>query len=300
MSIGAVSVHLPILVLDDEPEILKAVARDLRRHAIVKTFEDPHAALESFRDTEYSLVISDLRMPEMNGLDFLAECAAVRPECPRLLLTAFADLADIHQSVNRAGLSLIMSKPWEAEDLQTAVTRLLRQNELERENIELRRLALMDGLTGVANHRYFWDRLEAEFSRAKRYGRPLSLIMCDVDDFKKYNDQFGHRRGDEVLHNVAQCLERARRSSDLVARYGGEEFAIILPEISRPVAIDIARRHLDAVQTQTGISLSLGVAAYPDDAPSTTELVEAADRALLKAKALGKHRVVNATELKDS
>ena len=291
-----ITAQLPVLVVDDEPEILKAVARDLRRQAVVETCEDPEAALTLFRAKEYSVVISDLRMPKMSGLDFLASCEEIRPECPRMLLTAFADLVDTQESINKAQLSLLMTKPWEGDDLRRAVDRLQRTNELERENIELRRLALMDGLTSVANHRYFWDRLEGEFSRAKRYGRPLSLIMCDVDDFKKFNDQFGHQKGDEVLRSVAQTLEKARRSTDLVARYGGEEFGIILPEVTRPTALEIARRHLERVHGETGIGLSLGVASYPDDANSTTELVERADSALLRAKARGKRQVVSAAD----
>lgn len=292
-----IEVHLPVMLVDDEPEILKSVARDLRRHAIVETFTSPKAALEAFRSKEYSVVVSDLQMPEMNGLQFLAECEQARPECQRLLLTAFADLAGLEDSVNRARINRLMTKPWEAEDLQQAVSALQRANEVHRENRELRRLALMDGLTGVANHRYFWDRLDAEFSRAKRYGRPLSLIMCDVDDFKKYNDEHGHRRGDEVLREVAQTLEKGKRLTDLVARYGGEEFGIILPEVTRPAAVEIAKRELEHVFRTTQIGLSMGVASYPDDAKTTTELVETADRALLLAKKQGKKRVLSALEL---
>lgn len=292
-----IEVNLPVMLVDDEEEILKSLSRDLRRHAIVETFTSPRAALEAFRHRDFAVVVSDLQMPEMNGLEFLAECEKIRPECQRMLLTAFADLAGLEDSVNRARINRLMTKPWEAKDLQDALSALQRTNEAQRENIELRRLALMDGLTGVANHRYFWDRLEAEFSRAKRYGRPLSLIMCDVDDFKRYNDEHGHRRGDEVLRDVAQTLENGKRLTDLVARYGGEEFAIILPEITRPAAVEFAKREIDHVFRGTQIGLSMGVASYPDDAKSTTELVETADRALLLAKKLGKKRVSSALDL---
>lgn len=292
-----IEVNLPVMLVDDEAEILKSLARDLRRHAIVETFTSPKEALEAFRHRDFAVVVSDLQMPEMNGLEFLTECEKIRPECQRMLLTAFADLAGLEDSVNRARINRLMTKPWEAKDLQDALSALQRTNEAHRENIELRRLALMDGLTGVANHRYFWDRLEAELSRAKRYGRPLSLIMCDVDDFKKYNDEHGHRRGDEVLRDVAQTLEKGKRLTDLVARYGGEEFAIILPEVTRPAATEFAKREIEHVFRGTQIGLSMGVASYPDDAKSTTELVETADRALLLAKKLGKKRAASALEL---
>lgn len=287
----------PVLVVDDEPEIVKSVARDLRRHAQVDTATDPETAWEMFQATEYSVILSDLRMPKLMGLELLARCAEFRPDTQRLLLTAFADLAELEPSINRAQINILLTKPWEAAELQTAVEGAQRRFETLKENAELRRLALTDALTGVSNHRYFWERMEAELSRAQRYGRPLSLIFCDIDNFKKFNDERGHRVGDEVLRKVAQTLDRARRSMDIVARYGGEEFAVILPECSRPAAADIARRFLSIVKDSEGISLSAGVASYPDDAKSSTELVDRADRALLKAKATGKGKVLTILEV---
>jgi two-component system cell cycle response regulator len=286
-----------IVVIDDEPEILKALERELRRSGDVRTFTDPALAFAAVHDEEHcAAVIADLRMPAESGVEFLARCSEVKPDVQRILLTAFPDLVDVQESVNRARINLFLSKPWEADDLREAVEYHLRVFELRQENQNLRRLALMDGLTGVANHRYFWDRLEAELSRAQRHGRPLSLILADVDDFKKYNDTHGHLRGDEVLRQVAQALERERRSSDLVARYGGEEFGILLPEVTRAVAMEIAQRHLDRVARESGIHLSLGVAEFPTDATTSTELVDRADKALYRAKATGKGRAVSAGE----
>lgn len=287
---------LPVLVVDDEPEILKAVARDLRRHAQVETASSPEEGLRMFEAKEYSVIVSDLRMPNMSGLELLARCAAVRPDSQRVLLTAFADLASLEDSVNRAQINLLLTKPWEPGELQIAIEGAQRRFETLKENAELRRLALTDALTGVSNHRYFWERLEAELSRSQRYGRPISLIFCDIDDFKKFNDEKGHQVGDEVLRKVAQTLDRARRSMDTVARYGGEEFAVILPECSRPAAAEIARRFLETVRTLHGIGISAGVASYPDDARSSTELVHMSDSALLKAKASGKGRVMTILE----
>jgi diguanylate cyclase (GGDEF)-like protein len=285
---------LPILILDDEVEITKALERDLRNLSQIETFTHPHEALERLQTQPFGCIISDLQMPEMSGLEFLKRTFVLQPQCSRILLTAYADLAHSTESVNRAKLHQLLTKPWERDELRESVESQLRVNLLSRENEALRRLALMDGLTGVANHRYFWDRLEAEFSRAKRYGRPLSLILADVDDFKKYNDKHGHRHGDEVLRSVAQSLDKIKRSSDLVARYGGEEFAVILPEVTKSVALDIARRHLEVTEQTTGISLSFGVASFPENALTSTELVEVADKALYQAKASGKHRVVGA------
>ncbi len=290
---------LPILVVDDEVEITKSLARDLRRHAVVETFTNPLEALKAVAEKSYSLILSDLKMPQMNGLDFLAECRTLQPKAQRILLTAYIDLASLPDSINKANLNFFLTKPWEPADLQEVVERFQRLGELERENEELRKLALTDGLTGIANHRYFWERLDSEFSRAKRYGRPLSLIMSDVDNFKKINDSFGHPKGDEVLKACANALVQGQRISDTVARYGGEEFAIILPEVTRPKALEIAERLLIKVDEIAKVGMSFGVASYPDDATSSTELVDKADRALLKAKATGKHKVLTALDLKE-
>ena len=287
----------PILVLDDEPEILTAIKRDLRSCATVETFSSATDALNALAKNEYSVILSDLRLPQMSGLDFLEKAEKLWPNSQRILLTAFVDLASLQDSVNKARLNQLMSKPWEPAELEECVKRAQRQYETLAENQQLRRLALTDSLTGISNHRHFLDRLLAEFSRAKRYGRPLSIIMADIDNFKKFNDDFGHPKGDEVLRAVAQCLDSGKRSMDTVARYGGEEFCIVLPEVTRPQATEIANRHLEQVLARTKVSLSLGVASYPDDAKSPEELVRIADEALLRAKRQGKSRVLTALDL---
>lgn len=288
-----------ILILDDEIDVGQALARDLRNQAEVQLFQQPEAALAALKLQTFSAILSDFRMPQMDGLQFLSQCNERTPNTPRILITAFTDLLDVEKMINKAHLFSLLTKPWEAEDLQKVVAHALRVHQYTVENEELRRLAWTDALTGVANHRYFWERMESEFSRAQRFGRSLSLMMCDVDDFKKFNDTHGHQHGDQVLHRVAQTLEYNKRSMDTVARYGGEEFAVILPEVSRARAIEIAKRHLRATLNQTGVSMSIGVASFPEDCTSSTELVHCSDLALLQAKKLGKQRVVSAVELVD-
>lgn len=157
------------------------------------------------------------------------------------------------------------------------------------------RLAVTDGLTGLYNTRYFYRALEDELARSRRYQHPVSLIMFDLDDFKKYNDRYGHLAGDDLLQELAGLVTDVTRQTDVVARYGGEEFSVILPETVATDAAKLAERLRAAVEchafrvphnrTAGRITISVGVAAYPDDASSVKDLVNCADMALLHAKA---------------
>lgn len=165
---------------------------------------------------------------------------------------------------------------------------------------KMRHMAVTDGLTGLYNSRHFYRLLDEELQRSERYDHSFSLLMFDLDDFKKYNDRYGHLAGDDLLRELAGLVRTITRSSDLAFRYGGEEFILILPETPRPAALRMAERLRIAVQdhefvvrggTDVGrITISIGVATYPDDAQSAEDLVHAADMALLKAKKL-KNRV---------
>ncbi len=187
--------------------------------------------------------------------------------------------------------------------------------------------AITDGLTGLFNHRFFYDRLTAEVARARRYGLQLSLLMLDLDDFKRFNDTFGHQAGDRVLAEVGRIMrEQLRRDVDVPCRYGGEEFAVILPHTPATGAEIVGRRLTDRVTAAVGadegsesawltgerlrttiataafpgreadqeshITVSVGVSTCPGQADEATQLVANADAALYRAKRAGKNRVV--------
>jgi diguanylate cyclase (GGDEF)-like protein len=166
---------------------------------------------------------------------------------------------------------------------------------------EQARLAVTDGLTGLYNHQHFHEALAAEVGRARRYGQPLSLVLVDIDHFKQYNDAWGHQAGDALLRELAGVFRSAARQNDLVARYGGEEFAFLLPQTDKRQATALAKRLCRAVLRRRyeggealpggRLTISLGVASYPEDVGLPHELVTRADQALYRAKSLGRNQV---------
>jgi len=165
---------------------------------------------------------------------------------------------------------------------------------------QLEQMAFRDQLTGLRNYRFFSMRLPEEMQRAKRYRHQLSLVMLDIDHFKKFNDTHGHQAGNSALQHLARLLDETVRETDFVARYGGEEFALILPETTKRLALELAERvrgNIDASPVRLGehhhrITASQGVATYPRDASTWQALVEVADKALYKAKQAGRDRVI--------
>ncbi len=156
---------------------------------------------------------------------------------------------------------------------------------------ETKRFSLHDPLTGLANRRYIDIVLERNFAAAKRFKKPFSIIMADIDHFKKYNDTYGHIAGDKILINVARILEKETREVDLISRYGGEEFLILLSEADMTEARSVAEHKRKAVEEAAGITLSLGVASYSDKVKIAEELIKKADEALYQAKQKGRNRV---------
>ncbi len=172
--------------------------------------------------------------------------------------------------------------------------------DLEAANSRLEKLASHDGLTGIPNYRAFHERLDEEFSNARRYGHPMCLLLMDVDRFKSLNDTFGHPAGDKILQILAGILMEVSRRGDFVARYGGEEFAMLLPKTSSDVAGHVAERVRRAVAEREwpfqAITISVGYATTEGDVASPQDLVTQADRALYQSKHEGRDRVTRFSE----
>ena len=161
-------------------------------------------------------------------------------------------------------------------------------------------LATTDGLTELYNHRYFQEQMRMQVEQAKRYEAPFSLIIIDIDFFKKFNDTFGHQAGDAVLKQVAQLLKQSVRATDIVCRYGGEEMSIILPNTPKDMSVITAEKICKRVAAkrfrlnnsqESNVTISLGVATFPDDGTSAAEIIEAADKRLYQSKNNGRNQV---------
>lgn len=181
---------------------------------------------------------------------------------------------------------------------------------MEGEHIKgLEELANKDGLTGVFNHRYFYDKLKKKVQLANKYNENISMIFLDIDYFKHYNDLYGHQRGDEVLRNIGKILRNNLRENDIAARYGGEEFSVILPNTNEEEAVFIANKIRESIekakfygeenQPNGVLTVSMGISIYPDKASNYIDLIKSADDALYRAKFFMKNRVETYTSMLD-
>jgi two-component system cell cycle response regulator len=290
-----------ILVVDDEEVVCKFLKRvlDGGGHRVEVSYGGPEA-LQKLEQDSFDLVITDLKMPGVDGIGVLRKAKELDPLCEVIVITAYASVESAVE-VMKLGAYDYISKPFNVDRIRFVVDKALEKRRLLQaagERDFYKRLSQLDGLTEVYNRRTFEELLTAEISRSNRFRRPLSLLMVDLDQLKVINDNFGHQAGDVVLKEVAWSLKRSVRNCDVVARYGGDEFAIILVETGKTDAMTTANRlsRLIVVPTPTkgagdendhAMTISIGVASYPTDASTRDELVRRADVALYEAKASG-------------
>ena len=303
-----------ILVVDDEVSLTGIISQILNDYGyIVDTAATGEEALASFEENNYHLVISDIRMPGMSGLDLLKEIKKRKPETQVVIMTSYASMETAIDALRNGAYDYVV-KPFEDIDMirniakhalekmslelekRTLIQDLKKTNEeLKLVNDALKELALKDGLTGLHNHRSFQETLKHEMERARRYSHPLSIILIDIDHFKQYNDTFGHPEGDALLKEFGQLLSSHMRSADFVARYGGEEFVILLPEVDKGEghqAADKIRRCIEEHPfPNRKTTVSMGLATYPEDGDDGAHLVKEADTALYEAKHNGRNMV---------
>ena len=263
-----------------------------------RTYED---GLKKLLSGKYAACLLDYRLDDRDGLTLLREARIADCHTPVIFLTADEN-EEIDIAAMEAGAADYLVKG-------ALTPRLLERSlryalKLSETLSQLRLLAQRDALTGLHNRREFQRILEEEWDRSVRFKRPFSLVMIDIDHFKKINDQHGHQIGDEVLRHVASLLAGQVRNVDRVARYGGEEFVLLMVETDRKSAIEGIQRlglllaetpcYVPATDLTLPVTLSAGVATSLSDAGSASELVAAADKALYAATSQGRNRIVAA------
>jgi len=293
-----------ILVVDNELSKRETLAEQAAALGFtVNAFPDWRSALLEIRRTPYDLLITDLFLNGMSGIDVVREARAVSPGTAVIVVTPTASIGTAIESI-REGAYDYLAMPFTVGTLEVSINRALEHRRLLRESKEkelYKKLATQDGLTKLNNYTFFRQFLGLEVEKSLRYGYCVTLLMIDVDDLKSYNDSQGHMGGNRALRKIGEILKGFVRKADVAARYGGDEFALIFshtPKEEGMVAGERLRRLVDRTyftgqESLPGknMTISMGVATCPDDAISPEELISRSDQALYEAKSRGKNTV---------
>jgi diguanylate cyclase (GGDEF)-like protein/putative nucleotidyltransferase with HDIG domain len=291
---------LTVLVAEDNADQMEIVQMILGRSRYrLLCAVDGEEALEHLAKETIDIALLDIMMPKLGGMEV---CRRIR-EDPRLkniyviFLTALITGEDRVKGLE-LGANDYITKPFYLPEL---MARISVGERLTRERQQMEKQAAHDSLTGLHNRRTFEERLAHEFARTQRYGHPLSILMLDIDNFKKVNDQYGHHWGDMVIKDVGKVLGERTRKSDIAARYGGEEFIVLLPEVPLDGAIlagEKLRQEIAALKfapenaAPFTATVSIGVASTSQRAfEDGSSVIKDADVALYKAKGNGKNRI---------
>ena len=297
-----------VLLTDDEPVQRMLIGRMLSRAGYeVVMAEDGQQALQMMQQGEFCLLITDWEMPNLDGIGL---CRAARSiNLPHYTYTILLTSRDASEHVVmglQAGADDYLTKPIIEPELLARLNTGKRLVEMERSLRqaleENRRLSIIDALTGVYNRRYLMEQLVKEVERSARYHHPLSLMLCDVDHFKRINDTYGHQCGDETLVQFSQSLRNCLRETDWISRYGGEEFVIVLPETNLSAAAQVAERCRAALAKEPlkignqllPVTASFGVSGWQEGVPvgaEVSKLIALADTGVYASKQNGRNRV---------
>jgi diguanylate cyclase (GGDEF)-like protein len=291
-----------ILIVDDDLSIRNTMQEYINNAGFAsQTASTAEEALELIKINKYAVVITDIRLPGMGGLE-LTKVIKKDNGSDVIVVTGYSDDYSYEEAIN-IGASDFVIKPVRLEELLLRLRRVLKERQLGTERTrmmeKLQKLAITDGLTKLYNSRSFYTQLELEVDRFNRYKHPLALLLLDIDNFKEYNDSYGHLEGDKVLVRFSQIIKTCLRANDSAYRYGGEEFTVILPETTGDEAKTVAQRIRASLEAEkykpvpgkvARITISIGVTqCYPKEELST--FIRRADKAMYLSKENGRNRV---------
>jgi two-component system, cell cycle response regulator len=292
-----------VLIVDDDAAIRESMNEfvDMSGYQSV-TAVSAEEALSKLAETSVDVVITDIMLPGMDGLE-LTDRIKKEYDIDVIVMTGYSGDYSYEEAISK-GASDFVFKPVRFEELLLRLRRVLKERRLTQERVQmldkLKRLSITDGLTKLYNSRYFYNQLKAEIDRTSRYQRPLSLLLLDIDQFKEYNDSFGHLEGDKVLVRLGQVIKTCLRKMDSAYRYGGEEFTVILPETEGDESATVAERIRSCVAKEKffprdqkenyTITISIGVTEYIRD-EEVAIFVQRADKAMYLSKQSGRNRV---------
>jgi diguanylate cyclase (GGDEF)-like protein len=286
-----------VLVVDDAPDTLEIIQKLLRYEGYdVTVASTGEEGVKKVEEEKPDVVLMDINLSGIDGTEALKQIRTINPQQGVVMLTAFATVENAIYALKEGAFDFL-KKPFENEHLIHTVNQCLEQYKTlrEKESLEeeVRRLSITDDLTGLYNHRHFFKTLEAELVRLKRQKTSLSLLMFDLDNFKKYNDLFGHLEGDKVLKTVGEIVKNSIRANvDSGYRYGGDEFTVLLIGASADRAMTIAERIRASIEQGEShhITVSIGLSEYRDHF-DLEAFVKSADDAMYRAKNSGGNRV---------
>jgi len=277
-----------ILVVDDEPQAREIISDALSSQGhIVESAGDGMEAIEKIKRSVFSIIVTDMDMPQMDGMQLIEYIARNNIDIDIIAITGHI-MKYTYTEVVEAGAADFITKPFSLNELEAKLNRLIRERILRK---QLAKLAVRDPLTSLPNRRSFEENARKEAIRTIRYQHTLYLFFMDVDNFKKYNDLYGHQAGDALLIEMANILENSiRENIDSVYRYGGDEFVMLVPHLPAAQALSVAERicgKFDSLKLEP-TSISIGIAKFIEKSGSIDQdiqdMIQRADSALYAAK----------------
>jgi two-component system, cell cycle response regulator len=291
-----------VLIVDDDAQIKNSIQEFITSYGYkCITASNAEEAVELLKSNPVNVAIADIILPGRDGLE-LTDIMKQKYDIDVIVMTGYSNEYSYEEVITKGASDLIF-KPFRFEELLLRLKKVLKNRQVIKDRArvlkKLEKLAITDGLTTLYNLRHFYKQLEVEIGRCSRYGHSLSLLLLDIDNFKMYNDSYGHLEGDKVLVRLSQIIRSCLRTMDSAYRYGGEEFTVILPETKGEEAKNVANRIKKAVELErfspepdkvVTITISIGLTEYVKN-EELSKVIKRADQAMYNSKAKGRNRI---------